>query len=263
MLVAIHQPQYLPWLGYFDKMLKADVFCYLDSVQYKKNEWQNRNRIKTAAGWQWLTVPVTYRYPQRIGEVGIDNRSDWARKHLQALSTNYRRAPFFEKYFPAIEAVLSRRWESIAALNLSLIECLREILGIADKPAVQASRIKASDDPTDRLIDICQSLGADSYLAGAGAAGYMDLEKFRQRGIRVADPGLSTPRLSSALQRVSGAAVDRGPDFQLRAGERGGDSKGEVGRRKAEGGRRKGEVGRGKKKVPKVTKMPKVPKIKG
>jgi len=193
MLVAIHQPQYLPWLGYFDKMLKADVFCYLDSVQYKKNEWQNRNRIKTAAGWQWLTVPVTYRYPQRIGEVGIDNRSDWARKHLQALSTNYRRAPFFEKYFPAIEAVLSRRWESIAALNLSLIECLREILGIADKSAVQASRIKASDDPTDRLIDICQSLGGDSYLAGAGADGYMDLEKFRQRGIRVATQDFQHP----------------------------------------------------------------------
>ena len=59
MIVAIHQPQYLPWLGYFDKMLKADVFCYLDNVQYKKNEWQNRNRIKTAMGWQWLTVPVT------------------------------------------------------------------------------------------------------------------------------------------------------------------------------------------------------------
>ena len=70
MIVAIHQPQYLPWLGYFDKMLKADVFCYLDTVQYKKNEWQNRNRIKTAMGWQWLTVPVTYRFPQGIGEVG-------------------------------------------------------------------------------------------------------------------------------------------------------------------------------------------------
>jgi hypothetical protein len=241
MLVAIHQPQYLPWLGYFDKMLKADVFCYLDSVQYKKNEWQNRNRIKTAAGWQWLTVPVTYRYPQRIGEVGIDNRSDWARKHLQALSTNYRRAPFFEKYFPAIEALLSRRWESIAALNLSLIECLREILGIADKHAVQASRIKASDDPTDRLIDICQSLGADSY---------MDLEKFRQRGIRVLTQDFQHPvypQLYNGFQEqlsIVDLIFNCGPES------------GEVIRRgKGEGGSRKGEV-------PKVTKMPKVPKIK-
>jgi hypothetical protein len=193
MLVAIHQPHYLPWLGYFDKMLKADVFCYLDTVQYKKNEWQNRNRIKTATGWQWLTVPVTYRYPQKIGEVGIDNRSDWARKHLQALGTNYRRAPFFETYFPAIEAILRRPWESIAALNLSMIDCLRKIMGIAEKPAVLASCITASADPTQRLIDICQHLGADSYLAGAGAASYMDIDKFRQTGIRVATQDFQHP----------------------------------------------------------------------
>jgi hypothetical protein len=185
MIVAIHQPQYLPWLGYFDKMLKADVFCYLDTVQYKKNEWQNRNRIKTAQGWQWLTVPVTYRYPQKIGAVGIDNAADWARKHLQALQMNYRRAPFFENHFPAIEAVLSRRWESIAALNLSLIECVRRILGIEHRPAVCASGISASDEPTERLIDICRSLGADTYLAGAGAAGYMDLARFQRSGVRV------------------------------------------------------------------------------
>ena len=74
MIVSIHQPQYLPWLGYFDKIDRADVFVLLDTVQYKKNEWQNRNRIKTARGAQWLTVPVTYRYPQLICEVGVNGR---------------------------------------------------------------------------------------------------------------------------------------------------------------------------------------------
>ncbi|MBU2027138.1 MAG: WbqC family protein, partial [Proteobacteria bacterium] len=74
MIVAVHQPQYLPWLGYFDKIDRADVFVLLDTVQFKKNEWQNRNRIKAAAGPQWLTVPVTYKFPQRINEVGINNR---------------------------------------------------------------------------------------------------------------------------------------------------------------------------------------------
>jgi hypothetical protein len=193
MIVAIHQPQYLPWLGYFDKMLKADVFCYLDTVQYKKNEWQNRNRIKTSGGWQWLTVPVTYRFPQKIGEVGIDNTVNWGRKHLQALHTSYGRALFFERYIPVFEEVLSCRWESIAALNLHLIQCLREILGIADKPAVRASQIEAADDPTQRLIDICLALGGDTYLAGQGAAGYMESERFRQKGIRVVTQNFPHP----------------------------------------------------------------------
>ena len=185
MIVAIHQPQYLPWLGYFGKMLTADVFCYLDTVQYKKNEWQNRNRIKTAGGWQWLTVPVSYRYPQTIGEVGIDATANWRHKHLQALATHYRRAPHFERYFPAFEEIYGRPWESIAELNLYAIRRLREMLGIGHKPDLCASTLDCSDDPTDRLIDICRALGADTYLAGAGGAGYMDLGRFAQRGVRV------------------------------------------------------------------------------
>jgi len=185
MIVAIHQPQYLPWLGYFDKMLKADVFCYLDTVQYKKNEWQNRNRIRTAQGWQWLTVPVRYRYPQKIGEVGIDNTTRWRHKHLQALITHYRRAPHFERTISVFEEIYARRWESIAELNLGVIRRLREMLGIGDKPDARASTLDCSEEPTDRLIDICRALGADTYLAGAGGAAYMDLARFEQRGVRV------------------------------------------------------------------------------
>ena len=104
MIVAVHQPQYLPWLGYFDKIDRADVFVLLDTVQFKKNEWQNRNRIKTAAGPQWLTVPVTYRFPQRIAEVGVNNRERWQHKQRQAIVSNYRKAPFWESLAP-----LSRR----------------------------------------------------------------------------------------------------------------------------------------------------------
>ena len=129
MIAAIHQPQYLPWLGYFDKMLKADVFCYLDTVQFEKNDWQNRNRIRTAAGWQWLTVPVGYRYPQTIAEVPVAAGA-WARRHLQALRSSYGRAPYFGRYIPLFEEALRREWTSLCALNLHLLHSFLGCQGI-------------------------------------------------------------------------------------------------------------------------------------
>ncbi len=185
MIVAVHQPQYLPWLGYFDKMRRADVFCYLNDVQYKKNEWQNRNRIKTAQGWQWLTVPVCYHFPEKINEVKINNTTGWQKKHLQALVTNYSRAPFYKTYSTIFEDTLARDWEFISELNIHLLEHLREALQINTKPTVISSDLELRDEPTDRLIDICKALGADTYLAGQGGADYMDLERFENEGIQV------------------------------------------------------------------------------
>ena len=185
MIVAVHQPQYLPWLGYFEKIMTADAFCYLDNVQYKKNEWQNRNRIKTVDGWQWLTVPVSYRFPQKINDVMVNNLVNWKKKHRQALQTNYRRAPFFEEYFPIFEELYARDWELISDLNIYLIEKLRVVLNLHHKPAVVASNLDLRDDPSDRLIDICRFFGADTYLSGQDGANYMDLDRFKQCGIRV------------------------------------------------------------------------------
>ncbi|MCK7503766.1 MAG: WbqC family protein [Desulfobacterales bacterium] len=114
MIVAIHQPQYLPWLGYFDKMLKADVFCYLDTVQYKKNEWQNRNRIKTAQGWQWLTVPVTLPLSRRrSARSASTTRTNWSAqasagpRHQLPPRAAFRAVPF-----PCSRRSTRRRWES-------------------------------------------------------------------------------------------------------------------------------------------------------
>ena len=185
MIVAIHQPQYLPWLGYFDKIIKADAFCYLDNVQYKKNEWQNRNRIKTAQGRQWLTVPVSYRFPQKINEVKINKTTNWQRKHLQAMVTNYSKAPFYMEYIGFFEEVYSKGWEWISELNVYLIDRMLEMLNTKAKQTVLASTLSLSDDPTDRLIDICKALGGDTYLSGQDGAKYMDLERFKENGIEV------------------------------------------------------------------------------
>lgn len=185
MIVAVHQPQYLPWLGYFDKIRIADVFCYLDNVQYRKNEWQNRNRIKTAQNWQWLTVPVHYRFPQKINEVEINNSVNWKKKHLQALITNYSKAPYFKDYITPLEDLFTKDWELLSEFNIGLLERLREFLNLHDKPAIPASSMVLRDDPTERLIDICKAVGADTYLAGQDGRTYMDLERFRANGITV------------------------------------------------------------------------------
>jgi len=181
LIVAVHQP----WLGYFDKMRRADVFCYLNDVQYKKNEWQNRNRIKTAQNWQWVTVPVRYHFPEKINEVRINQAVDWRKKHLQALITNYSRAPYFKEYIPIFEDTFSREWEFISELNIHLIESLKGLLDMGEIPSVLSSDFKLSEEPTDRLIDICKALGADTYLAGKGGADYMDLERFEKNRLKV------------------------------------------------------------------------------
>lgn len=181
----MHQPQYLPWLGYFDKIRQSDFFCYLDTVQYKKNEWQNRNRIKTAGGWQWLTVPVKYSFGQKINRVPINNDVNWPRKHLQALRTNYTRSAYFSRYADQFEQVYDQEWALINDLNIHLVDLIRQILGLGDKPVLRASEMVLRDEPNDRLIDICRTLGADTYLAGAGGANYMDLDRFKQGGIKV------------------------------------------------------------------------------
>lgn len=184
MRVAIHQPHYLPWLGYFDKIDSADVFIFLDTVQFKKNEWQNRHRIKTAGGWQWLTVPVHYRYPQRIAEVRIDDRTAWARKHHQALATHYGPAPAYPAVTAILEGIWACPWDHLVDLNVATATRLAAWLGLGAK-FHRASEFAAPEERTDRLVALCRAVGADTYLSGSQGATLMDLPRFAQAGIAV------------------------------------------------------------------------------
>jgi hypothetical protein len=204
-IVSIHQPQYLPWLGYFDKVDKGDVFVLLDSVQFKKNEWQNRNKIKTAQGWQWITVPVTYQFSQRIMEVEINNRDKWQHKQRQAILSNYRKAPFWGMLEGFFEEILTGEWPYISALNIHVVRRLAGLLGLKT-PIYVASEIGAfPEDPDDRLIAITKHFGADTYLAGSGGRDYMDLDKYEANGIRVLFQEFKHP----AYHQLFGAFVSR------------------------------------------------------
>jgi hypothetical protein len=185
MIIAVHQPQYLPWLGYFDKIDRADVFVLLDNVQFKKNEWQNRNRIKTAQGPQWLTVPVLYRFPQLICEVGINTKERWQHKQRQAILTNYRKASSWSILEFFFEEIFAKEWQTIGELNIHVVRELAALLGIAT-PLHAASELPTfPEDPDERLIAVTRHFGADTYLAGSGGHGYMDLAKYENAGIQV------------------------------------------------------------------------------
>ena len=192
-VVAIHQPQFLPWLGYFDKLDRSDVFCLLDTVQYKKNEFQNRNRIKTADGWQWLTVPVTYRFPQRIYEVGVNQTVDWQRKHLQALKTNYSKAPHFGTYIARFEEFYQQSYEMLVDVNVACIRLLMDLFGLERKVVLGSSLQVETDDPTLRLVEICQALDGDTYLSGRDGAKYMDEDTFHKHQLELVFQGFNHP----------------------------------------------------------------------
>lgn len=185
MIISIHQPQYLPWLGYFEKIDRSDTFVFLDNVQFKKNEWQNRNKIKTAEGWQWLTVPVLHNFGQRIHEVKINNTVQWKRKHLSALLTNYSKAPFFSDYFEFFKSTFAAEWEFLTDFNIHVTRYLTEVLGLSGKQFVKASEFELRRGNTNRLIDICKKMGGDVYLSGKDGAKYLDLSKFEEEKIDV------------------------------------------------------------------------------
>lgn len=184
MKVTIHQPQFLPWLGYLDKIARADLFVVLDQVQFKKQEWQNRNRIRTAHEWQWITVPVLHRFGQRINEVWVNQQVDWRRQHLRALAIHYARAPYRDQVLSGLRQVYETAWDRLVDLNLTVIRWLMETFQIRT-PVRLASDLSLREHPTDRLIDICRLSGATCYLAGAGAEHYMDRPRFEASGLQL------------------------------------------------------------------------------
>ena len=184
--IAVLQPGYLPWLGFFDQMVRSDLFIYYDDVQFDVHGWRNRNRIKGPGGLVWLTVPVRHsgRNKPSINEIEIDTRYPWIRKHLGTIAQFYRRAPHFEPYFTELSQVLSQPWTLLVELDLALIEMLRRWLGIGTETH-RASSLGIGGERSDRLLDICERLGANTYLSGDAAKDYLDVDLFHEHGISV------------------------------------------------------------------------------
>jgi len=181
-MVAVHQPNLLPWPGFFHKWMVADAMVLLDTVQFEKNEWQNRNRIKTAQGARWLTIPVRFRYPEPIAGVRIAGRH-WLRKHCATIEQAYAGAPYFRTYWLPVREVFERRFEYLRDLNVALIRLIGGMLGCT-APVHLASNLGVDcADPTERLVALCTAVSGDAYLSGPEGRRYLQQAKFARAGL--------------------------------------------------------------------------------
>jgi hypothetical protein len=183
--VAIHQPNYLPYLGYFDKVRRADVFVILDDCQFSKNSFTNRNRIKSHFGQTWITVPVQGRSNKiPINEVKISNTFNWTTKHLNSLRECYKDAEHVDLVLAGLSMIYKKNWSLLSNLNKSLIHYCLTLLGINIK-VISSSTLNIETTGTQRLVDICKAVGGTYYLAGQSGHRYMDMELFKKEEIKI------------------------------------------------------------------------------
>lgn len=186
-IISIHQPAYLPWLGYLDRIRRSDLFIFLDTVQFQKNSFQNRNKVRTAQGSTWLTVPVQTRdhLGHKLHELLIDNRQNWRRKHWQTIMQSYARAPHARELFSWLEPFYGIESTYLADFCFDMLKQHVAAFGIV----TPLKRARDMPDPgshkSDLVLDLCRSCGAQTYLSGPLGRNYLDLDAFAAAGIAV------------------------------------------------------------------------------
>lgn len=186
MLVGIHQLHYLPWLRYIEKIARCDAFIALDTIQYNKNGWQNRNKIKTTQGATLLTVPVSGSAEQNLDEVLIAGNGSWRRKHWLTIEQAYSKAPYFHRYASALQDIYTREWTHLNSLNRRMLEFYVAELGITT-PISYSSDLDVPGEATERLANLIEAVGGNQYYSGAFALdAYLDADYLAERGIELA-----------------------------------------------------------------------------
>lgn len=184
MRLTAHQPSYIPWLGLLAKIADADLFCFFDCVPMESSGYENRQRIKTHDGPQWLTVPVKRSRLMPIQEVAIADEQDWRRKHWRTIEQSYSKAPFFSQYAPGFRAVLSQPVDLLVELDLTTLLFLMDAFEIKT-PMVRGSEYGFLGAKSGLVANMCCKLGATEYVFGAMGRDYADLALFESLGIKV------------------------------------------------------------------------------
>jgi len=185
MKAVILQSNYIPWKGYFDQMNIADVFVIYDEVQYTKNDWRNRNKIKTANGLTWLTIPIRQeKLSQRIIDTEVSG-NEWRKKHWNSISMSYSRASYFKQYRSLFEELYLNSSETyLSSINYNFFVAINEALGIKTK-LVWSNELNLVEGKSERLVDICKKVGADEYISGPAAKDYLQTDLFEKEKIKV------------------------------------------------------------------------------
>ena len=187
MRITIHQPEHIPWLGFFHKINMADVFAVLDNVQYRRRYFQNRNKIRTKNGWQWVSVPLEKEDRDELlikDAVIFNNDSKWGKKNIESIYHNYCKAPYFKYGWDEFKDIYSKEYLYLSDMNLALLRFIFEKLGI--KREIQfASTLNVSGDKGDLILNICKALNAKTYISGISGKEYLDLKLFHDAGINV------------------------------------------------------------------------------
>jgi hypothetical protein len=190
MKVAIHQPHFLPWLGYLHRMAQADLFVLLDHVQFERRNYQNRTMIRMNDEPRWLTVPVIQNSQKEcIVDKQVDNRIDgakwWAPNHFRTLRHAYRDAPHFGAHAAGFKRLFETRWEKLVDMNQAGLDLLRDAFGIRT-PLARSSELAVEGARADLILSVCKAVGADTLIAGLGGSrGYLDADAFAREGIRI------------------------------------------------------------------------------
>lgn len=186
-IVAIHQPNFFPWLGYFHKIARCDRFIVMDNVQFPKKggTYMNRVLIRSSEDVDWLTAPVDRGFSgvQMVSDTTFKPSQPWRRKILAAIRANYGRAPQFQDVFPRLENLIERREDNVAAYNTANLRALADAFGVDRDKLLLGSELDAKGQATDLLISMVRAAGGTGYLCGAGAAGYQEDDKFTDAGL--------------------------------------------------------------------------------
>jgi WbqC-like protein family len=219
-LVAIHQPNFLPWLGYFDKVARADVFVFLDDAQQQKKGGSYTNRVRMLVGGEpaWMTVPIdrSYHGVREIREIEIDESKPWRRKALATIEQSYGRAPHFDEVFPLVGELIELRDLGLAEYNLRAVRELCDRIGLEAEFAL-SSELGVDAGATERLIELTRAAGGTAYLSGGGAEGYQEDEAFAAAGVGLVMQEFRHPRYEQQADEfteglsVVDALMSRGP----------------------------------------------------